>query len=88
MLLNVFSEITSLVIFVTVLSILSTELISARTLNDKQITQNEAEIRLGFDGNGEAFQRLIRPSNDAFENQLKQFLLLSKVKQNCQSSPL
>ena len=79
MLFNVVSEVTSLVIFVTVLSILSTELTSARTINDKQITQNEAEIRLGFNGNDQAFERLIRPSNDAFENQLKQFLLLSKV---------
>ena len=80
MLLNGFSQFTSLVLVVTVLFVCALDLTSARTINDRQITQNEAEIRLGFDGKDLGFERLRRPDNDAFEYQLKNLLLLSKVK--------
>ena len=56
---------------------------SARTIKDRQITEAEAEIRLGFDGDERRFERLTRPNNDAFENQLKRLLLLSKVSYIC-----
>jgi len=78
MLLNGFSQFTSLVLVVTVLFVCALDLTSARTINDRQITQNEAEIRLGFDGKDLGFERLRRPDNDAFEYQLKNLLLLSK----------
>ena len=80
MLFNAFPEVTTLAVFLTIVSIYATDLTSARTINDRQITQNEAEIRLGFDGNDFGFERLTRSNNDAFENQLKRLLLLRKVK--------
>ena len=79
MLFNAFPEVTTLISFLSLLSIYATDLTSARTINDRQITQNEAEIRLGFDGNDFEFERLTRSNNDAFENQLKRLLLLRKV---------
>jgi len=78
MLFNASPEATTLVLFLTLLSIYATDLTSGRTINDRQITQNEAEIRLGFDGNDFGFERLTRSNNDAFENQLKRLLLLIK----------
>ena len=79
MLFNAFPEVTTLISFLSLLSIYATDLTSARTINERQITQNEAEIRLGLDGNDFEFKRLTRSNNDAFENQLKRLLLLWKV---------
>ena len=80
MLFNSFSPVTSLVLVVTVLLVCALDLTLARTINDRQITQNEAEIRLGINENNLGFERLTRPDNDAFEYQLKNLLLLSKVR--------
>ena len=79
MLFNAFPEVTTLAVFLTIVSIYATDLTSARTINDRQITQNEAEIRLGFDANDFGFERSTRSNNDAFEKQLKRLLLLRKV---------
>ena len=83
MLFNVTPQVTTLVIFVTLLSIYSIDVTSARTINDRHITEGEAEIRLGFDGDDRGFERFSRPSNDAFENQLRRLLLLTKVSYIC-----
>ena len=50
----------------------------SRTISNKQITDNEAEIRLGFGEDGFEFKRLTRPS-EAYENQLKELLLPQTV---------
>jgi len=87
MLFNSFSPVTSLVLVVTVLLVCALDLTSARTINDRQITQNEAEIRLGINENHSGFERLRRPNSDAFEYQLKNLLLLSKGPNMLKPSP-
>jgi len=87
MLFNGFSQVTSLVLVVSVLLVCALDLTKARTINDRQITQNEAEIRLGINENNLGFERLTRPDNDAFEYQLKNLLLLSKGPNMLKSSP-
>ena len=65
-------------IILALIAIYLTALTSARTINSKQVTDNEAEIRLGFGEDGFEFIRLTRPS-EAYENQLKQLLFPQTV---------
>ena len=69
---------TSLAITIALITIYLAGLSSARTINSKQLTDND-EIRLGFDDDDYEFERLIRPS-DEYETQLKQLLFPQKVK--------
>lgn len=66
-----------LAILVALITICLSGLSSARTINNKQIIDDESEIRLGFVDGGSEFKRLIRPS-DVYEYQLKELLLPAK----------
>ena len=69
---------TSLPILFALISIYLSGLSSARTISNKQLTDTEGEIRLGFGENGFEFKRLTRP-NEVYENQLKELFFPKTV---------
>jgi len=58
------SKTTSLVLLFALLTIYSCNLSYARQIIDKQLTDDEAEIRLGFIEDEPGFERSVRPNED------------------------
>lgn len=79
MFVNPSTKATSLAILVALITTYLSGLSFARTISNKQVTDNESEIRLGFDEGGSEFKRLIRPS-EVYENQLNELLLPQKAR--------
>ena len=75
---NTSPKATSLPILFGIIAIYLSGLSSARTISNKQLADNEAEIRLGFGEGGFEFKRLTRP-NEVYENQLKELLFPKTV---------
>ena len=67
---------SSLVIIIALSTISSSGSTFAREIRDRMLTENDAELRLGFNGN--EFERFIRP-NVEYEHELKDLVFPEKV---------
>ena len=72
------SKSTSLVLLFSILTIYSYSLISARQIVNRQLTDDEAQIRLGFFMEGPGFERSIKQGKES-DYQLKPIHFHEKV---------